>query len=273
MAQEGIEIETLNPENEGIYISNEDIETPETESEKTEAEELDVSDTNVGDIETETTVDTDKELLKKGVNAERKRRKEAEKKNKELEARIKALEEANKTPAKTTVEELIENGVDESIAKTLAAAIDKKQEGSKKTEQELADFKFRYSLSEVSKKDGFDDIEEYADEIKDLVDKGLTIEQSYYALTGGNNKTINTKSEIERKVEAKLENKQARKEILGNINSNVGTTANSNNNKKVKASVEEVAIAKAAGMSIEDYLAIKGMDNVKEYEHYSKGKK
>lgn len=272
MAQEGIEIETLNPENESIYIPDEDIETPETESEETEVEE-EVTDTDVGDNGTETDVDTEKESLKKGVNAERKRRKEAEKKNKELEARIKALEEANKTPTKTTVEELIENGVDESIAKTLAAAIDKKQEGSKKTEQELADLKFRYSLSEVSKKDGFDDIEEYADEIKDLVDKGLTIEQSYYALTGGNNKTINTKSEIERKVEAKLENKQARKEILGNINSNIGTTNSSNNYQKVKATAEEVAIAKAAGMSIEDYLAIKGMDNVKEYEQYSKGKK
>lgn len=270
MAQEGIEIETLNPENEGIYIPDEDIETPETESEETEVEE-EVTDTDVGDIETKTDVDTDKELLKKGVNAERKRRKEAEKKNKELEARIKALEEANKTPTKTTLEELVENGVDESIAKTIAAAIDKKQEGSKKTEQELSDLKFKLSLSEASKK--YDDIEEYADEIKDLVDKGLTIEQSYYAITGGNNKTINTKSEIERKVEAKLENKQARKEILGNINSNVGTPNSSNNAKQIKATAEEVAIAKAAGMSIEDYLAIKGMDNVKEYEQYSKGKK
>lgn len=267
MEQEGIEIETLNPENEGILLSNEDVEIPETESEEMEVEEVETEDSKA-----DTDVDTDKELLKKGVNAERKRRKEAEKKNKELEAKIKALEEANKTPQKTTVEELVESGIDEDIAKTIAKAIDKKQEGSKKTEQELADLKFKYSLSEVSKKDGFEDIEEYSDEIKDLVDKGLTIEQSYYAVTGGNNKSINTKSEIERKVEAKLENKQARKEILGNINSSIGTT-NNPNSQKVKATAEEVAIAKAAGMSIEDYLAIKGMDNVKEYEQYSKGKK
>lgn len=263
MEQEGIEIETLNPENDGIFISNDDIEVPETESEETEVEEVRTH---------ETDVDTDKELLKKGVNAERKRRKEAEKKNKELEARIKALEEAKQTPTKTTVEELIESGIDEDIAKTIAKAIDKKQENSKKTEKELAELKFKYSLSEVSKKNGFDDIEEYADEIKDLVDKGLTIEQSYYAITGGNLKSINTKSEIERKVEAKLENKQARKEILGNINNSVGTT-NNVNSQKVKATAEEVAIAKVAGMSIEEYLAIKGMDNVKEYEQYSKGKK
>lgn len=270
MEQEGIEIETLNPENEGILLSNEDVEIPETES---ESEEIEVEEVETEDSKTDTDVDTDKELLKKGVNAERKRRKEAEKKNKELEAKIKALEEANKTPQKTTVEELIESGIDEDIAKTLAKAIDKKQEGSKKTEQELADLKFKYSLSEVSKKDGFEDIEEYSDEIKELVDKGLTIEQSYYAVTGGNNKSINTKSEIERKVEAKLQNKQIRKEILGNINNSIGTTNISNNNQKVKATAEEVAIAKAAGMSIEDYLAIKGMDNVKEYEQYSKGKK
>lgn len=256
--QEGIEIETLNPNNEGVILP--DVET--------EVEEVVVEDENIGEQETETEVDTEKELLKKGVNAERTKRKAAEKKNKELEARIKALEEANKTPKKTTVDELVESGVDESIAKTLAKAIDKDKEESN---QAIADLKFKYLLSEASKK--FDDIEEYADEIKNLVDKGLTVEQSYYALTGGNNKTINTKSEIERKVEAKLENKQARKEILGNINSNVGTTNNSSIGKKVQATAEEVAIAKAAGMSVEEYIAIKGMDNVKEYEQYSKGKK
>lgn len=264
---EGIEIETLDPENQGIYI-------PETDSEETDVEQTDeVTDANVEDKPDETTVDDEKENLKKGVNYERNLRKKAERKNKELEKRIQALEEANKTPIKTTAEELIENGVDEEIAKTIGSAIDKKQGGSSSIEKEFADLKFKYSLSEVSKKDGFEDIEEYADEIKNLVDKGLTVEQSYYALTGGNSKTSNTKSEIERKMEAKLENKQARKEILGNINSNIGATNKSNNKQTPKATAEEVAIAKAAGMSIEDYLAVKEMDSVKEYEQYSKSKK
>nr|DAJ85379.1 MAG TPA: hypothetical protein [Caudoviricetes sp.] len=265
--QEGIDIETLNPKNEGIYIPDEEIDTQVD----TEVEETEIIDNNVENNETDTTVDTDKENLKKGVNYERKLRKEAEKKNKELEARIKALEESNKTPEKTTLEELIESGIDESIAKSIASAIDKKQSGAKQTEKELANLKFQLSLSETSKKSGFEDIADYADDIKDLVDKGLTIEQSYYALTGG--KTINSNSEIERKLEAKLENKQARKEILGNINKSVGTTV-VQNKSKVQATAEEIAIAKAAGMSIEDYLAVKGIDNVKEYAEYSKrGKK
>jgi hypothetical protein len=265
--QEGIDIETLNPENEGIYIPDEEIDT----TVDTENETPEVAGNNVGDNETETTVDTDKENLKKGVNYERKLRKEAEKKNKELEARIKALEESNKTPEKTTLEELVESGIDEGIAKSIATAIDKKQEGSKQTEKELANLKFQLSLSETSKIPGFEDIADYADEIKTLVDKGLTIEQGYYALTGGR-KTNNSNSEIERKLEAKLENKQARKEILGNINKNVGATV-VQNKSKLQATAEEVAIAKAAGMSIEDYLAVKGIDNVKEYAEYSKGKK
>lgn len=265
--QEGIDIETLNPENEGIYIPDEEIDT----TVNTEVEETETTDNNVDDNETDTTVDTDKENLKKGVNYERKLRKEAEKKNKELEAKIKALEELNKAPEKTTLEELIESGIDESIAKSIASAIDKKQAGTKQTEKELADLKFQLSLSETSKKPGFEDIIDYTDEIKTLVDKGLTIEQSYYALTGGS-KTANSNSEIERKLEAKLENKQARKEILGNINQKVGAAV-VQNKSKVQASAEEVAIAKAAGMSIEDYLAVKGIDNVKEYAEYAKGKK
>ena len=257
--QEGIDIETLNPENEGIYIPNEEIDT----AEDTTVEETEITDNNVEVNVTDTNVDSDKELLKKGVNAERKR-------NKELEARIKALEEANKTPEKTTLEELIESGIDEDIAKTIATAIDKKQEGSKQAEKDLAELKFKLSLSEASKRPELKDILDYEDEIKDLVDKGLTIEQSYYALTGG--KTLNSNSEIERKLEAKLENKQARKDILGNINNTVSKAVTSNK-AKIHATVEEIAIAKAAGMSIEDYLAVKNMDNVKDYAEYSKGKK
>ena len=257
--QEGIEIETLNPDEEGIVL-------PDVETEENDVEEVEETETTE-----ETEVDTEKELLKKGVNEERAKRKAAERKARELEARIKALEDSQSTPKKTTVEELVENGIDESVAKTIAQAIDKKQDGYKKTEQELADLRFENSISKISKKEGFEDIEEYVDEIKPFVDKGLTIEQAYYALTGG--KSNNTKSEIERKIEAKLETKQARKEMLKNINSSVGTNVDLKTNSKPKATAEEVAIAKAAGISVEDYIAARDIDNVKDYERYTKSKK
>lgn len=217
-------------------------------------------------------VDEDKENLKKGINYERKLRKEAEKKTKELEARLTALENANKEPEKTAIEKLIESGVDETIAKSIVNAIEEKQLGSKKVETELANMKFKNELLEKSKDSNFSDIVDYEDEIKDLVGKGLTIEQSYYAINYEKTKNINSNSEITRKVEAKLQNNQARKQILGNINSNAGVVANTDSNV-AKATSTEIAIAKMAGIDINDYLAVKNADSIKQYDNYINKKK
>lgn len=257
--QEGINLEAVNSVEEDSItlpgVSEEPI------KEKTQKEDEGKTDA----------IDEEKENLKKGVNYERKLRKEAEKKNKELEARLSALEEASKKPEKTTLDELIENGVDEGIAKSIANAIDKKQTGSKKLEKELEDMKFKYELSEKSKDSNFSDILDYEDEIKDLVSKGLTIEQSYYAINYNKTKTINTNSEIERKVEAKMQNNQARKEILGNVNSTAGGAVEDAKDKP-KATSTEIAMAKLAGIDINDYLAAKNADSIKQYDSYLKKK-
>ena len=259
--QEGINLEAVNLTNEeGITLPN------STE----EVEETAVEESNTTETNTDDNVDEEKEALKRDINKERKARKEAVKKNKELEARIAALEEATKATNKSTLDELIENGVDEGIAKSIAAAIDKKQSNSNKVEQELAAMRFKLELSEKSKEDEFNDILDFEDDIKDLVDKGLNIEQAYYALNYDKKKTNNTKSEIERKVEAKMQNNQARKEILGNINSNAGGVSNSDN--KPKATATEIAAAKMAGISINDYLAAKNADSIKQYNDYNKRK-
>ena len=258
---EGIELETINP--------NSNIVLPQVEDETAEVDNIEA---NFSETE-DNNISTDKEKsLQRGVNEERRRRKEAEKKARELEARIQALEEANKAPEKSTVDELIEQGVDESIAKSIADAIDRKGNSDTKTKQELADLKFKVSLTEKSKEDGFEDILDYADEIKDLVDKGLSLEQSYYATTYNKiPKTANTKSEIERNLEVKMQNNQARKEILGNFNGKNG--ANNSSKMKINATATEKAIAAAAGMSVEDYVAIRDMDSVKDYNSYKAKKK
>lgn len=259
--QEGINLEAIDLGNEDSIILP-GVET-ETETEvKTETE----TETKIA-----SNVDEEKESLKRGVNKERKLRKEAEKKNKELEARILALENASETPEKTTLDELVESGIDESIAKSIAKAIDKKQSNSKNVEQELANMKFKFELSEKSKDSNFSDIMDYEDDIKDLVDKGLNIEQAYYALNYDKEKSINTKSEIERKIEAKIQNNQARKEILGNINSNAGGAIDDSKSKP-KATAIEIAAAKLAGIDINDYLAAKNADSIKQYNEYQKRK-
>ena len=261
--QEGINLEAVNLGEEGIVL-------PGATEEVVEETVVEENNTNTTETDTDTTVDEEKEALKRDINKERKARKDAVKKNKELEARIAALEESAKANQKTTLEKLVENGVDESIAKSIAAAIDEKQSDSNKVEQELATMRFKLELSEKSKDSNFSDIMDYEDDIKDLVDKGLSVEQAYYALNYDKKKTNNTKSEIERKVEAKMQNNQARKEILGNINSNVGAASNSES--KPKASAAEIAAARLAGISINDYLAAKNADSIKQYNDYNKRK-
>lgn len=263
---EGINLEAVSLDNEeGIVL-------PGTEEETTNEEVVEQN--NAETTNTENVIDEQneqKEAFKRDINKERARRKEAERKNKELEARIAALEEKTKTTTKSTLDELVESGVDASIAKSIASAIDKKQTDSSKVEQELATMRFKLELSEKSKDSNFSDIMDYEDDIKDLVDKGLNIEQAYYALNYDKKKSINTKSEIERKVEAKMQNNQARKEILGNVNSNAGGAV-TDSTSKPKASAAEIAAARLAGMDINDYLAAKNADSIKQYNDYVKRK-
>lgn len=252
MEQEGIELETVNSNNEGV-IDN------------------DVDNTQLDNQNQNATVDEDKTAsLQRGLNKERALRKAADKKNKELEARLEALEKANKEPEKSTYETLIEGGIDEEVAKSVSKAIDSKKTDTSKLEKELADLKFQNSITALSKQEGYEDIEDYADEIKDLVDKGLTIEQSYHAVAYDKPQTQNTKSEMQRKLEAKMQNNNARREILQNTNNNSGVA---NNSKTIKLTGAEKAVAAAAGMTPEEYSEMKSIDSINDYDKYKSRKK
>ncbi len=236
-----------------------------------ENEEISNNDDNLqNNIIEDNDIDKDKESLRKAMNIERKRRKEAERNNKALEERIIALEEAAKTPSKTTVEQLIEDGIDEDVAKSIALAIDKKQNDNSEIMKELENVKFENSLIKKSKEEGFENISDYSEEIKKYVDKGLTLDESYILVTQNSSKTRDTKSEIERKFEAKMQNRQARKEILGNYNDSKGAT---NNSKAIKITPAEKEMAIEAGMSIEEYVSMRDIENLKDYNKYTSMKK
>lgn len=244
--QEEVEVETGDLDNSTLDLGQEDIDN-------------DVSNN-------ETDIDNEKEELKKSVNYERKLRKQAEKEKKELEARISSLEQKSNATEPSILDELLNQGIEEGVAKSIIKAIESNQGASKKTEQDVKDLQFELAIAKASKNPELADIENYTDEIKTLVDKGLTVEQSYYAITGGSN---NTKSEIRRELEAKLENKQARQEILGKVNNNSGTVLNK---AKIKATPTEIALAKSVGMSIEEYINMKNVENLKDYEKLNKKK-
>ena len=264
--QEGIDLGTINPNGDTIILP--DVDDVEGVQNETGTDTPTQTDNNIPD---NTTVDDDKTAsLQRGLNKERKLRKEAERKNKEIEARLKVLEEAAKEKEKSTLDTLLESGIDEEVAKSISKAIDKKQASTASLEKEIADLKFKESLAEKSKEEGYEDIEDFADEIKDLVDKGLTVEQSYHALSYDKPQTKNTASEIQRKLEAKMQNQNARKEILGNINNNAGA---SNNSKKINLTALEKAVAAAAGMTAEEYATMRDIDNAKEYNEYKSKKK
>lgn len=275
LKQEGIDIESINSEN--IFLPDvENVDNGDVEVET----ETEVENNNTQDTETNTDTsefekqddEDERKKLQNGINAERKRRKEAERKFKELEAQIKSLkEEKNKEPEKPILDTLLETGMDENVAKSILKAIDVKKTDNSKLERELAEMKFDRDLTAKSKEAGFEDILDYADEIKDLVDKGLTIEQSYYATVGTKAKSKDTKSEIERKVEAKMQNNATRKEILGGLSSNAGAKVNSKGT--IKASQEERAMASAAGITVEEYVALRDMNSTKDYDNYKKSRK
>lgn len=266
--QEGIELETINPDNDTIIFP--DVEDNETKVDTSNNTQVETDVEGIENTDVKDSVDEEKESLQRGLNKERKLRKEAEKKNKEFEARLKALEEANKEPEKSTYDTLLEGGIDEEVAKSVAKAIDSKQSNTNALEKEIEELRFKDSLNAKSKEEGFEDILDYADEIKELVDKGLTIEQSYHAVSY-DKPTVNTKSEVERKLEAKIRNNNARKEILGNINNNSGVAQNTSS--RVKLSATEKAVAAAAGISVEVYAAMKDIKSVKDYNSYKSKKK
>lgn len=241
MENEEIEIE------DGLFEEQEGVEDTQIEEEVTDTEETEVEETETEEVEEEEEQeDVDYKALYEA---------EQEKRNK-LQKALNAERKMKKAPKKeesSTYKQLVASGVDESIAKTLA-------ETSDKSRDELEELKFELSLSKASKKKGFEDIESYADEIRPFVDKGLTVEQAYYVATGERQK-INTKAEITRQIEAKMQNQKIKNKVQ-----KVDTTGSASVKETNKPSSLDVKMAKAFGMSIEDYEAFKGVESQADYQ-------
>ena len=179
-------------------------------------------------------------------------------KRKELEKQLKKGKEG--TTELSTYDSLISQGIDAGLAKTLSNAISK-------SGKESADLKFTVEMLRVSKNPEFADIEAYSDEVKEFVEKGLTIEQAYYAATGGVKTEKNTRTEIKRELETKLKNQRTKAQIL---DIDTTSTAVEKNNKGLKYTREELATAKEVGLSIEEYKALQNIETVEAYEEFNK---
>lgn len=240
MENEEIEIEDVLEEQEGLEDNQEKVEETETE----ETEEVEESETEEEEVEEEQEIDykalyeaeqEKRNNLQKALNAERK------------------MKKAPKKEESSTYKQLVASGVDETIAKTLA-------ETSDKARADVEELKFNLAISETSKKSGFEDIGEYVEEIRPFVDKGLSVEQAYYVATGERQKG-NTKAEIQRQIEAKMRNQKIKNKVQ-----KVDTTGSASAKETNKPSSLDVKMAKAFGMSIEDYEAFKGVESQADYQ-------
>ena len=257
MSNDEIELdEELFEDNEGLEDNQENEETIELDVDENDEEE-----TEEEEVEENDESETDEEIDYKALYEA-----EQEKKNK-LQKALNAERQSKKMKTKetdvtenSTYKELVASGVDKAIAKTIA-------QNSNNNNSEIADLRFELQLTKVSKKSGFEDIEEYADEIRPFVDKGLTVEQAYYVATGEKQRT-NTKAEIARQVEAKMKNQKLKSKVQ-----KVDTNGSASVSNSKKPSSMDITMAKAFGMSIEEYEALKGIDNIEAYQKFKNKKK
>ena len=159
MELDGIDLGTI-PVNTEDGIALPTVDTGDNDTANNDVVDDTIQDNQPEDNQNPQEPEDDKKVnLQKGVNYERKLRKAAEKENRELKEQLAQLtQKTNTAPEKNTVDELIEGGVDPEIAKSISAAINKKDKGSEQLKKELADMKFKLELSEKSKDSEFSDI-------------------------------------------------------------------------------------------------------------------
>lgn len=116
----------------------------------------------------------------------------------------------------------------------------------------------------------YSDIHDVREDVERLADKaGLTLKQAYNALYG-ENKYSTSKADMKRQIE---------QEVLENLRKKnsayVDTGANGEveSKPKVKLTPDELAVAKAAKMSPQEYYAMKQMQNVDHYKKFKSKKK
>lgn len=242
-------------------IDNEDaIDLEETNDNEETDEEQEIENQDDESEEIEEELD-----YKAMYEAEQKKRKDLQNAlNSERKQRKKSVKESDVTLSET-YRNLIEKNIDSDIAEAIAKSIEKR---TAETTSQIEDLKFEASIVKTSKKAGFEDIEEYSEEIRPFVDKGLTVEQAYYVAVGEKNKT-NTKAEVKRQIEAKLKNQKAKSLIQ-----KIDTTGGSGSiNSKEKYNSMDIKMAKAFGIPIEEYVNYKNINSEKDYLKMKNNKK
>lgn len=227
----------------------------EAEEEETVKDEEETSDESEPDEEeTEEEKPKPQDNRTKALIAERAKRKEAERKLKELEAQLNAeklaqTQEEQIAKEREAYKQKMLDGdiVDEEVADKLLDVfgddiIKNKIANQKREEDEDFDMKF----SELKKDELYMDADVYKPRIKELVSKGLTIEEAYGAAVGSG-RLSQLKKDLEIEVEQKLLNNNNKADAT-----DVGHAEVKGEVKRGKYTKREQEIARETGVSLEE---------------------
>jgi len=243
-------------------LSREAIEEEETtpKAEETVEEEAEETTEKVEEEAKETTeeeepVEEEKKDSKiQALDAERARRKQVEKELKELKAKLSAEENAKaeaeelaKRKESLKADILKDDLVDEEVANKLVETLGSRLiKGEIESERRAKAESFEKELEELKKEDMFKDADDYKPEIKELMSKGLTMEQAYFASIG-KNKLGQKMKDLRVEVEQEVLNQTSKADKI-----DVGHEESSNKAQAVRYTKKEQEIANETGLSVKD---------------------
>ncbi|MCM3746530.1 hypothetical protein M3223_04095 [Paenibacillus pasadenensis] len=158
---------------------------------------------------------------------------------------VKDFEEMNKRMDALHAQNLIQQGVPEHIAHSMALG----QRQIAEMQQQLKGYKYDGEAQRLKADPFFADIEQYREEFEGIAERtGQTLESVYMAQRG-RQRMKEREAEIEAKVKASKERK-AQKSVS---TSPTGKSASPAAKSRIQLSAAEKAVAKAAGMTPEEY--------------------
>ena len=229
-------------------VGNTTIEDDET----TEPEEEEVEEVEEEEVKEDTKDEKDSKV--QALDSERARRKAAEKELKELRAKLEQEknkeedEKAFNSKREDLRKKLLEKDVmDEEVADTILSALgDDLIKTSIASERKTKEENFDRALSELKQDEMFMDADTYKPQIRELMDKGLSIEEAYFASVG-KSRFSQMKKDLEVELEQKLLNNGDKADKI-----DIGHAEEKGAIKRGKYTKREQEIARETGLTVEE---------------------
>jgi len=201
------------------------------------------------------------------LDAERARRKQAERELKELKSKLDAEKQAKEDEERTKSEReaykkklLAKDNIDEEVADTILDALGEDLIKTKlANERRQKEEDFDKVIADLKTEDMFMDADVYKPQIKELMSKGLSAEEAYFASVG-KSKFSQMKKDLEVEIEQKILNTKEKAE-----NIDVGVAESKGEVHKGSYTKREQEIARETGLTVEEVHKRSKMDSLEDF--------